>query len=129
MAAYTHKNLRDVKNSAPEFGIEGGFEARFARRDLEAERTGLAYQHMPPDTQAPFGHRHQEAEEIYVVVEGSGKMKLGDEVIDVGLLDAVRVAPEVPRAFAAGSEGLTVIALGAHHENDGEVIPDFWDEG
>ena len=125
MAAYTHKNLGDVKNMAPQFGIEGGFEARFARGDLEAERTAVSYQHLPPDTQSPFGHRHQEAEEVYVVLRGSGRMKLGDDVIEVAELDAIRVSPEVPRAFAAGSEGLTVLAVGQHHENDGEMLQDF----
>ncbi|HEY2636647.1 MAG TPA: hypothetical protein VGI54_04605, partial [Solirubrobacteraceae bacterium] len=64
--------------------------------------------------------------EIYVVVEGGGKMKLGDEVIDIDTLDAIRVAPEVPRAFAAGPAGLAVLAFGTHHENDGELLHDIW---
>jgi mannose-6-phosphate isomerase-like protein (cupin superfamily) len=126
MAHYTHKNLRDVKNSAPDFGIETGFEARFARGDLGAEETGVSYQRLPPNTKAPFGHQHEKAEEIYVVVAGSGQMKLGDDVIEIGELDAIRVDPAVPRQFAAGSEGLTVVAFGTHHENDGSLVHDLW---
>jgi quercetin dioxygenase-like cupin family protein len=126
MASYTRKNLRDVKNSAPDFGIDDGFEARFARGDLEAEEIGMAYQRMGPGQEAPFGHRHEKAEEIYVVVEGGGKMKLGDEVIELETLDAIRVAPEVPRGFAAGPDGLAILAFGTHHENDGELVHDIW---
>jgi mannose-6-phosphate isomerase-like protein (cupin superfamily) len=128
MPDYTHKNLQEVKNSAPDFGIEGGFEARFARRDLGVEETGISYQRLPPDTKAPFGHVHEKAEEIYVVVKGAGRMKLGDEVIDVAELDAIRVDPDVPRQFAAGPEGLTVLAFGTHHENEAQALPDFWAE-
>lgn len=126
MPAYTHKNLREVKNSAPDFGIESGFEARFARGDLEAEETGISYQRLPPDTKAPFGHQHEKAEEIYLVVAGSGQVKLGDDIIDIAELDAIRVHPEVPRQFAAGSDGLTVVAFGTHHENDGSLVHDLW---
>jgi uncharacterized cupin superfamily protein len=125
MAPFTRKNLKDVKNRAPDFGIEGGFEARFARGDLEAEQAGLSYQHLPPGTKSPFGHVHENAEEIYVVISGAGQMRLGDDVIDVVELDAVRVDPDVPRAFLAGDAGMTVLAMGAHHENDGQPLPDF----
>jgi mannose-6-phosphate isomerase-like protein (cupin superfamily) len=126
MSGYTRKNLLDVKNSAPDFGITDGFEARFARGDLGAEEIGLAYQRMEPDREAPFGHRHEKAEEIYVVVEGSGKMKVGDEVLELDTLDAIRVAPEVQRGFAAGPDGMAIVAFGTHHENDGELVHDIW---
>lgn len=128
MTGYTRKNLRDVKNSAPDFGIGEGFEARFARGDLEAEEIGLAYQRLGPNKEAPFGHRHEKSEEIYVVVEGSGKMKVGDEVIELQPLDAIRVAPETQRGFAAGPDGLAIVAFGTHHENDGELVHDIWQD-
>jgi uncharacterized cupin superfamily protein len=128
MSDYARKNLMDIENMAPRFGYEGGFEARFGGRELGASQTGISMQRLPPDSEAPFGHRHEKAEEIYVVLEGSGRMKLGDDVIEVGRLDAIRVDPEVPRAFAAGADGLTVLAFGTHHENDGELLHGFWQE-
>ncbi len=126
MAAYTHKNLGEVKDSAPGFGVEEVQEARFAREDLQAERTGLAHFKLKPGKRMPFGHKHDQAEEIYVVIGGSGRMKLDDEVIEVAELDAIRVSPEVARSFEAGPEGLSLLAVGAHHENDGELLPNWW---
>jgi mannose-6-phosphate isomerase-like protein (cupin superfamily) len=125
---FTHKKLTDVKDSAPEFGIGEVQEARFAKGDLDAERTGLSHLRLKPGKRSPFGHKHDEAEEVYVVIAGSGRMKLDDEIIAVERLDAIRVAPEVVRAFEAGEEGLEVIAVGARHDGDGEVIQGWWSD-
>ena len=127
--SYTIKNLRDVADSAPKFGYDSVQEARFANKELEAETTGLAFHRVKPGCRQGFAHRHDEAEEIYVVLSGSGRLKLDDDVIDVGPLDAIRVAPPVMRAFEAGDEGLEILAVGAHHEGDGDIDPDpaFWD--
>ncbi|MDX6639100.1 MAG: hypothetical protein QOF12_111 [Solirubrobacteraceae bacterium] len=128
MGDWTHKNLREVDNAAASFGIEGGFEARFAAGDLEAGATGLAHQVLPANVRSPFAHRHHEAEEVYVVLAGGGRMKLDDEVIPLARLDAIRVAPDVARAFEAGDEGLEILAFGARHKGDGEILrdEDFW---
>jgi len=127
-APFTHKKLTDVKDSAPEFGIEDVQEARFAKGDLEAERTGLSHIRLKPQQRSPFGHKHEEAEEIYVVISGSGRMKLDDEIIEIERLDAIRVSPEVIRAFESGPEGVEVIALGARHDGDGEMVPGWWSD-
>jgi mannose-6-phosphate isomerase-like protein (cupin superfamily) len=127
MADYTHKNLADVKDQAVDFGYSPQLEARFAREELGAESTGFSFQRLQPDVTAPFGHSHDEAEEVYVVLEGSGRMKLDDDVIDIRPLDAIRVAPKVLRAFAAGPDGLAYIAFGPHHKGDGAVKPDAWE--
>ena len=124
--AYTHMKLTDVKDSAAEFGIGEVQEARFAQGDLDAERTGISYFNVKPGQRPPFGHRHEEAEEVYVILAGSGRMKLDDEIIEVEALDAVRVSPEVVRAFEAGEQGLQVLAVGAHHKGDGELIHGWW---
>jgi len=126
MADYTHKNLSEVDDSAPKFGFGEFQEARFAREDLDAEQTGLAHIKVKPGKRMPFAHRHDEAEEIYVVIAGSGRLKLDDEIVEVTELDAIRVSPQVARCFEAGPEGLSVLAVGAHHENDGEVLRDWW---
>jgi mannose-6-phosphate isomerase-like protein (cupin superfamily) len=127
-APFTHKKLTDVKDSAPEFGIGEVQEARFAKKDLDAEKTGLCHYRLKAGKRSPFGHKHEEAEEVYIVIAGSGRMKLDDEIIEIETLDAVRVSPEVVRAFEAGDEGIEVLAVGARHDGDGEVIPGWWSE-
>jgi mannose-6-phosphate isomerase-like protein (cupin superfamily) len=125
-APFTHKNLTDVKDSAPEFGLEDAAEAHFAKEDLEGDATAISHHRLKPDKRQPFGHRHEQAEEIYIVIAGSGRMKLDDEIIEIETLDAIRVAPTVTRGFEAGPEGLDVIATGARHDGDGEVVPGWW---
>lgn len=126
MASYTHKNLGEVKDSAPEFGLSEMGEAHFAKDELDAERTGITHLRLNPGQRMPFGHKHDEAEEIYVVVAGSGRMKLDDEIVDIVELDAIRVSPEVSRGFEAGPEGITMLAVGARHDGDGEVLQNWW---
>ena len=83
MARYTKKNLREVEDMAPKFGLAPDLEARFARQDLEAEQTGLSYQRLAPNAKGAFGHSHDQDEEIYLVVSGSGRMMLDDEVVEI----------------------------------------------
>ena len=77
---------------------------------------------VKPGCRQAFAHRHDEAEEIYVILSGSGRVKLDDEVVDVKPLDAIRVAPKVARQFEADGEGLELLALGPRYEGDGEII-------
>jgi mannose-6-phosphate isomerase-like protein (cupin superfamily) len=114
VSGYTKLNLRDdVENSAEKFGMGDVLEARFVRDDLEATQFGLSLQRLKPNQRLPFGHHHVQQEEVYVIVGGSGRLKLDDEIIDVGRWDAVRMAPEVMRGLEAGPEGLELIAFGA----------------
>jgi mannose-6-phosphate isomerase-like protein (cupin superfamily) len=125
--SYTVKNLREVEDQAPRFGFEEVQEARFPYRDLDAETIGMAFHRVKPGRRQAFAHRHQQAEEIYVVVSGSGRMKLDEDVLDVGTLDAIRVSPEMARAFEAGNDGLELIVFGPRHEGDGEILrEEFW---
>ncbi len=126
--SYTHRNLTEVKDSAPDFGLEADGEARFAKDDLNGEETGVSHHRVRPGRRQPFGHRHEEAEEIYVVLAGSGRMKLDEEIIELEPLDAVRVAPQVTRAFEAGPEGIEVLAFGPRCDGDGELIPGWWSD-
>ena len=124
--AFTKVNLGAVEDSATACGPDTGFEARFATKPLDCAGTGLALERLGPGRRAPFAHRHDAAEEVYVVLRGSGRMKLDDEIVELGALDAIRVAPRVTRQFEAGPEGIEVLALGARHEKDGEIIQDWW---
>jgi len=125
-ARYTIKNLRDVKDSAPGFGIGEVQEARFATGDLEAENTGVSYHRVKPQKRQLFGHRHDKAEEVYVVLAGSGRIKLDEEIRDLAPLDAIRVAPDVIRSFEAGPNGIELLAFGRRHEGDGELLHGWW---
>jgi uncharacterized cupin superfamily protein len=126
MPDYTKKNLREIEDAAVKHGFSETQMARFAGGDLDCEKIGLALEGVKPGARQAFGHRHEEDEEVYVVIEGSGRMRLGEEVIEVGRLDAIRVAPGVMRAFEAGPGGLELLAFGTHHDGDGEIDPGFW---
>jgi mannose-6-phosphate isomerase-like protein (cupin superfamily) len=125
---FTHKKLTDVKDSAADFGHGDAMEVRFAKEDVETEDTGLSFHRVKPGKRQPFGHHHDEAEEVYVVIHGSGRLKLDDEIIEVERLDAVRVAPQVTRAWEAGEDGLEVLAFGRHYEGDGAIVPGWWSD-
>lgn len=125
---HTRIKLTEVKDSAPQFGFGDDQEARFAKDDLDAEQTGVSHHRLKPGKRQPFGHRHEEAEEVYVVLGGSGRMKLDDEIIELERLDAIRVGPGVVRAFEAGPGGIEVLAVGARHDGDGEIIPGWWSD-
>lgn len=123
---YTLKKLTKVEDSAPKFGLDEIQEAHFAKDDLDAEDTGISYMRVKPDKRQTVAHSHDQAEEVYVVLTGSGRAKLDDDIIDIAELDAIRVAPGVIRAFEAGPDGLDLIAVGARHDGDGELIKDWW---
>src|SRR4051794_32023688 len=101
-------------------------EAHFAREDIEARKFGLSLQRLKPDQRMPFGHRHGEQEEVYVVVGGSGRLKVEDEVLDLAQWDAVRVDPELVRNLEAGPDGLDVVVFGAPNTRDAEQYVDWW---
>jgi mannose-6-phosphate isomerase-like protein (cupin superfamily) len=124
--SYAKKNLRVVEDMAVKHGLSKSQEARFPRADLGAEQTGVNYLIIKPGQREAFAHRHGKAEEIYVVLAGSGRVKLDDELVDLTALDAVRVSPGVTRSFEAGRDGLEVLVFGPHVEGDGEIVHDFW---
>ncbi|MEX2103020.1 MAG: hypothetical protein WD805_03565 [Gaiellaceae bacterium] len=131
MAGYTIKNLKeDVEDQAPKFGMAPGLEARFATAELEFEHGGLAYERLAPNFRIPFGHKQKEQEEVYVLVSGSGRVKLDDEIVELRQWDAVRVSREVTRNFEAGPEGAEIIVFGAPktESQDAEMAPGWWSD-
>lgn len=127
-SSYTFAKLTDVEDFAPKYGIGAHQESRFARDALQAERTGVAHHRFRPGHRQGFAHRHDEAEEVYVVIGGSGAIKIDDDILELQRLDAVRVAPAAIRRFEAGPDGLEVLAFGPRHDGDGEAIHGWWDD-
>ncbi|HXV33234.1 MAG TPA: hypothetical protein VD769_04415 [Gaiellaceae bacterium] len=128
MSGFTLASLLDVEDSAVAFGYSPALEARFARGALETAEVGLSYQRLAPRARMPFGHRHGRQEEVYVVVAGGGRAAVGEEIVELRRLDALRVAPEVTRAFEAGPDGLEILAFGggAGGVQDAEIAPGWW---
>jgi quercetin dioxygenase-like cupin family protein len=126
MAGYTRVNLREVDDSAADRGPD--VEARFGRKHLDSEHLGVSYFRYGPGYRSATGHSHREQEEAYVVVAGSGRMKLDDEVIELQQWDVVRVAPATVRAFEGGPDGLELIAVGSDRPEGGDGVPaaDWW---
>ncbi|MDQ6817226.1 MAG: cupin domain-containing protein [Actinomycetota bacterium] len=93
---------------------------------LGLERTGVTLQHILPGQRQSFGHAHSNAEETYIVLEGSGTLRIGDDELALAARDAVRVSPALTRAFEAGPDGLEYLAVGPRHRGDGEIAPGWW---
>jgi mannose-6-phosphate isomerase-like protein (cupin superfamily) len=129
---FTRMNLKaDLEDVGSNFDGAPDLEFRLATKALELEQSGLSYQRIPPNYRFPYGHTHQEQEELYVVVRGSGRMKLDDEIVDVGEWDVVRVPPGTWRGYEAGPEGLEILVVGAPNlgedpRGDVEGRRDWW---
>src|SRR5262249_39277343 len=117
-ATYTRVNLDAVEDSAAKHGFGEMGEARFPTGELDAQRTGISFHRPRAGRRQAFGHSHRAAEEIYVVLSGSGRVKLDEEIVELSALDALRVAPQVVRCFEAGAEGMELLAFGRRHEGD-----------
>lgn len=124
--SYSITNLADVEDAAAKHGMGETQESRFPRTDVGAEQTGLAHHTLRPGKRLPFGHRHQNAEEVHLVMRGSGRAKLDDQIVELKEKDLLRVAPEVMRSFEAGPDGLEYVVFGTRHEGDGEMDAEFW---
>jgi len=125
-AGFTVRNLAEAEDQAAKYGYGEMGEARFVSDDLDAERTGVSHQVLRPGKRQMFAHRHHRAEEVYVVLSGSGRARIEDEIVDLRALDAIRIGPEQTRAFEAGPDGLELLAFGARARGDAEVVPDWW---
>ena len=127
---YTKKNLRDdVENQAPKFGMPSELEARFARTALGGETLGLSLMTLEPGFRIPFGHKHEGQEEVYVIVRGSARIKVDDEIVDAGTWDAIRFDKNTMRDVEAGPDGVEYLAFGAGDDpRDAEMVQDWWSD-
>jgi quercetin dioxygenase-like cupin family protein len=127
MPTYTKLNFAEVKDLAPDYGMSEMGEARFARNALGAERIGVTKYRMNPGRRVGFGHRHPESEETYVVLSGSGRFRVNDDVFDVSPQDVIYCPVDTMREWEAGSDGMELLAFGAHTEGETtEMDREFW---
>jgi mannose-6-phosphate isomerase-like protein (cupin superfamily) len=125
---YTVVNLKEVEDS---FGDNAALDARFGRKHLDSEHLGLSHFRYGPGFRSEKGHSHREQEEIYLVLAGSGRIKLNDEIVELRPWDTVRVAPATVRALEAGPDGLEFIAIGNDRPEGGDGMrtdENFWGE-
>jgi quercetin dioxygenase-like cupin family protein len=131
MSRYTHINLKDdVEDQAPKFGMSPNLEMRMARVPLELEHSGLSYLRIAPRFRMPFGHTHKQQEEVYVLVDGSARMRIEDETIDLKQWDAVRLSKDAMRAVEGGPDGALFLAIGAPNTGpgDAEMEQGWWSD-
>jgi uncharacterized cupin superfamily protein len=128
MSGYSKANLRtDVEDAAARFGMPEELQARFGRSALGGETLGVSLMTLAPGFRIPFGHRHGRQEEVYVVLRGSARVKVDDEVVELGPWDAIRFDPAAMRNVEAGPEGVEYLAFGAGEDaGDAEMAPGWW---
>jgi len=120
MSSHTTVNLLEVENSVGDRAP--GIEGRFGRKHLQSRDLGVSLFRYAPNLRSPFAHSHREQEEVYLVVSGSGRVLLDDDVQELRQWDLLRVAPEVVRAFESGPEGLDIVAVGGPRPQDGDGV-------
>ena len=120
MTDYAIVNLKEIEDSAGEQAP--GMEARFARKHIDSEHLGVTYIRYEAGVRSPMAHSHREQEEAYVVIGGSGRVRLGDEIREIRQWDVVRVSPVTVRAFEAGADGLEIIAVGSDRPEGGDGV-------
>ena len=127
MSDYTRVNLKAVEDQAPKFGMEE-LEYRVAREPLELSNSAVSFLRIAPNYRLPFGHSHNAQEELYVLVDGTARLKLDDDVIDLKPFDAVRIPKETMRNLEGGPEGAVLILFGAPNTGpgDAQMAPDWW---
>jgi mannose-6-phosphate isomerase-like protein (cupin superfamily) len=123
---YARINIDEIEDVAAKFGMGEVGEARYVREDVGAQGVGLSWYRLNPGRRTGFGHRHEEVEEIYVVLGGTGRVKLDDEILDLRRGDLVRVAPATVREFEGGPDGMELLATGTHANGDGELVHGWW---
>ena len=82
--------------------------------ELGLEAVGISLSQMPPGMGYPYVHAHKEQEEVFICLNGTGTIMVGDEEIAMKAGDFLRISPDVARAVGnKTSESCTFLILGA----------------
>jgi mannose-6-phosphate isomerase-like protein (cupin superfamily) len=127
MSDFTRVNLKEVEDQAPKFGMNE-LEFRVAREPLELSNSAVSYMRIAPNYRLPFGHTHNSQEELYVLIDGSARLKLDDEIVELKRYDAVRIPNDMMRNLEGGPDGAEVILFGAPKTGpgDAQMAPEWW---
>ena len=130
---FTLRNIKqDVEDIGSMFGGPPDMEFRAATKALELEQSALSYQRVPPGYRFPYGNTHRTQEEVYVILRGSGRMKVDHEIVPLKEWDALRVPPGAWRGYEAGPEGLEFLVIAAPNRDQREDVDgrrDWWTDG
>jgi mannose-6-phosphate isomerase-like protein (cupin superfamily) len=129
MADYQIVSLEDVDDWLGDYPGE----MRGITYAIGAEQVALTYRRMPQHTgsKGSYGHLHKTQEELYFVISGALQFKLGDEIVDVGKGQAVRIPPSTVRGVwndEPEDAELIIVSrrIGDDPGGDVETVPDFW---
>jgi mannose-6-phosphate isomerase-like protein (cupin superfamily) len=131
MAGYTRRNLRaDLDDQAQAYGFAPNLEFRVAREALETTESALSFMRLAPGFRVPFGHHHERQEEVYVLVHGSARLKLDDEILDLEPWDAVRIERGTVRGIEGGPDGAELLLFGAPSVGPGDAVVEqgWWEQ-
>ena len=117
----------DIKNldGVPAFTTKDGSEIRelLAHRNSNIRNQSLAEARLPVggSTQEHF---HPKAEEIYFITDGTGRIRIGEELRDVKPGDAIAIPPGLRhKLWNTGSDVLKLLCCCAPaYEHDDTVI-------
>jgi mannose-6-phosphate isomerase-like protein (cupin superfamily) len=76
----------------------------FLRNLLGSAGLEISLNVVPPGKGIPFLHRHQQNEEVYVIVGGRGQFLVDGECLDVQEGSVLRIGPPAARAWRNHSE-------------------------
>ncbi|HEV8603445.1 MAG TPA: hypothetical protein VGQ68_08665 [Gaiellaceae bacterium] len=122
MADYKVVKVSDVPDQGPNLGVAPDLEVRFLRNDLGCEDCGVSYARLAPNWRYPYGHKHKRQEEIYLLVSGTARIKVGDDIVELEPWTAVRIPNDTMRAIEAGPEGAEFVMVGAPNTGPGDGI-------
>ncbi len=124
--SYAKANIDAAEDIAPKYGMDSQGETRILRSDLGAQGIGMSYYRWKPGKRTSFGHTHEKSEEMYLVLKGSGRMKVDDDIVDFAAHDVLYVSPGAMREWEAGPDGTEIVAFGHHNEGDSTMTPGWW---
>jgi mannose-6-phosphate isomerase-like protein (cupin superfamily) len=116
---YTVVDVEELEGEGP------GGAVRKLRRALGAKAFGFNHFRLPPGVE---GREHDHAanaqEEVYVILRGSGRMRVDDEEVELRPGIYLRVDGDATRVPLAGPDGLEFVTFGA--PVDGRYEPPAW---
>ena len=130
MADYEIVRLEDVVDWLGDYPGE----MRGITYAIGAEQVALTHRRMPQHTgsKGSYGHRHRTQEELIFVISGRLQCKFGDEIVELGRHQAVRIPPGTVRGvWNDEPEDAEIVIVSKRVDDpsgDAETVDGFWPE-